>query len=195
MWQKCYRGFESHPYRTMEEFILFLKVWFLESGIKIAVILVAAWIITRIGKVFISRIVTSLVKESDRAVGKTEGQQRRINTLIKVFYSTKKFVIWTIAFLTILPEFNINIAPLLAGAGLAGLAIGMGARSLIQDYFSGIFILLEDQYRIGEKVNVGGKEGKVLDFNLRRTVIKDSKGNIHYIPNGQTAVVSNLSRK
>ncbi len=177
-----------------QEFLLFLKVWFQESGFRIIIILFAAWLVARIGRAFIIKIVSSVVKESDKKVGDSSLQNKRIDTLVGVFYSSLRFIVWIIAVLTILPELGINIAPLLAGAGLVGLAVGMGARSLIQDYLSGIFILLEDQYRIGEKVNILGKEGKVLDFNLRRTVLGGSGKEIHFIPNGQINSVSNLSR-
>ena len=97
--------------------------------------------------------------------------------------------------LTIFPEIGVNPTPLLAGAGLVGLAIGMGSRNLIQDYLAGLFILLEDQYRVGEEVEILGKKGKVIDLNLRRTIIRDTEGIIHSIPNGQIKVVSNFSRK
>ncbi len=88
-----------------------------------------------------------------------------------------------------------NPTPLLAGAGLIGLAIGMGSKNLVQDYLAGLFILLEDQYRVGEEVDISGKKGEVVDLTLRRTVIKDAEGIIHYIPNGQIKSSSNLSRK
>ena len=78
---------------------------------------------------------------------------------------------------------------------MVGLAIGMGSRSLVQDYLAGLFILIEDQYRIGEEIDVSGKKGKVVGLNLRRTIIKDSDGIIHYIPNGQVKIASNFSRK
>jgi len=102
--------------------------------------------------------------------------------------------VWLIAILTILPEFGINIGPLLGGAGIVGLAIGMGSRSLIQDYLSGLFILFEDQYRVGEEIEIAGIKGRVKNLNLRRTVLENPKGTIFYIPNGQIRKVSNFSR-
>ncbi len=120
--------------------------------------------------------------------------EEKIKTIFKVFNSTFKAIVWTIAILTVLPELGINIGPLLAGAGIAGLAIGMGARSLIQDYISGTFILFEDQYRVGEEVAIGGVKGVVQDINLRRTVIKDGEDALHIFSNGQINRVSNLSR-
>lgn len=165
-----------------QSIIAFTKNWVLESGIKVAGILVAAWIIVFVGRIIISRIVY-------RSVGK-----KRAPTIIKVLSSTKSFAIWVIAILMILPEFGINPTPLLAGAGLVGLAIGMGAKNLIQDYISGLFILFGDQFRMGEKVKVAGIEGEVEGFDLRQTTIKSKEGQIYYIPNGQITIVSNLSR-
>ncbi len=168
----------------------FLRSWLFESGIKIIAILIIAWIVVSISRFFVSRAVKVFFEKE----GKKEILSQRIKTLTSVFSSTLRFVIWTVAILTILPECNINIAPLLAGAGLVGLAIGMGARNLIQDYFSGLFILLEDQYRVGEMIDVGGTKGKVVNLNLRRTTLKGDNGVIHTIPNGQIAKVSNFSR-
>ena len=145
-----------------------------------------AWIVVAVSKVIISRIVYN-------SVGRDH--QNRAETIIKVLSSAKSLAIWAIAFLMILPELGINATPLLAGAGLVGLAIGMGAKNLIQDYLSGLFILLEDQYRAGEKVKIAGMEGEVKNFNLRRTLLQDETGNAYYIPNSQVTVVLNLSRK
>ena len=172
-----------------------LNNWIFGEGIKVIVILIVAWIVVRIGRIIISRSVKAFMKTSKRIRKDGVIQEQRIKTLTKVFKSTFSIVIWTIAFLTILPELGINITPLLAGAGLAGLAIGMGAKNLIQDYLSGLFILLEDQYRVGEEIDIGGIKGKVIDLHLRRTVIKDDKGTIHFILNGQIKTASNFSRK
>jgi len=165
--------------------------WTISHGIKIIVILFIAWLSARISRVFISRLIRTLIEKSKDSIV----QEQRGKTLSKVFCSTLKIVIWIIAVLTILPEFGINPTPLLAGAGLVGLAIGMGSKNLVQDYLAGLFILLEDQYRVGEKVDIGGKKGQVVDLTLRRTIIKDAEGIIHYIPNGQIKSSSNLSRK
>ncbi len=165
--------------------------WVIAHGIKVVVILFIAWLISRISKVFISRLIRTLIEKSKDSIV----QEQRGKTLSNVFCSTLKIVIWIIAILTILPEFGVNPTPLLAGAGLIGLAIGMGSKNLVQDYLAGLFILLEDQYRVGEEVDISGKKGKVIGLTLRRTVIKDSEGTIHYIPNGQIKSASNLSRK
>ena len=164
--------------------------WVIGSGIKVVIILFLALILSKVAKVFVSRAVKTIVEKSNGQI-----QKERAKTLSKVFSSTLKIIIWVIAILMLLPELGINPTPLLAGAGLIGLAIGMGARSLVQDYLAGLFILLEDQYRVGEEVDISGKKGQVIDLNLRRTIIKDSEEIIHYIPNGQVKTASNFSRK
>ncbi len=169
--------------------------WAFTHGIKVIIILFVAWIIIKISESSISRLVGTFIEKSKLLSGNVKIQEERTRTLIKVFNSSLKIAIWVITFLTILPEFGVNPAPLLAGAGLVGLAIGMGSKNLVQDYLAGLFILIEDQYRIGEEVDLSGKKGKVTGFNLRRTTIKDSEGAIHYIPNGQIKITSNFSRK
>ena len=169
--------------------------WLISHGIKILVILVLGLILSKIAKVFVSKVINTIVEKGNGIIGNGQIQKERAKTLSKVFNSTLKTVIWVIAILMLLPEFGINPTPLLAGAGLIGLAIGMGSKSLVQDYLAGLFILLEDQYRVGEEVDISGKKGQVVDLNLRRTIIKDSEGIIHYIPNGQVKTSSNFSRK
>jgi len=169
--------------------------WIIGPGIKVIVILFLALIISKIAKVFVLKVIRTIVEKGNGIIRNGQIQKERAKTLSKVFSSTLKIVIWVIAILMLLPEIGINPTPLLAGAGLIGLAIGMGARSLVQDYLAGLFILLEDQYRVGEEIDISGKKGQVIDLNLRRTIIKDSEGIIHYIPNGQVKIASNLSRK
>ena len=173
-----------------------LLAWLLSPGIKIGVILIMAFIITRFIKVFISKFLQNLNNKALK-FGKIEPkfEEKRLKTLEKVSFTFLKTIIWLVAFITILPELGIEIAPLLAGLGVGGLALGFGARSLIQDYLSGLFILLEDQYRTGEEVEIAGTKGKVKDFNLRITTIIDIENTLHYIPNSQIKKASNFSRK
>lgn len=172
-----------------------LTSWFISHGIKIVVIFILALVLSKIAKIFVSKLIKTIVEKSNGMIANGQIQEQRAKTLGRVFSSSLKIVIWVIAILMLLPEFGINPTPLLAGAGLIGLAIGMGSKSLVQDYLAGLFILLEDQYRVGEEVEILGKKGKVVDLNLRRTVIKDPESVRHYIPNGQVKSASNFSRK
>lgn len=170
--------------------------WFFIHGIKVLIVLFVAWLFGRIVKIFLSRVLRKAIKQSlDLGKKSTKAEEERAKTVSRVIISVVKAGIWAVALMTILPEFGINTAPLLASLGVMGLALSFGARSLIQDYFSGLFILLEDQYRVGESVEVAGAKGIVVDFNLRRTVIKSEDNNLHYVPNSQIKKASNFSRK
>jgi len=174
----------------------YLTKWFLVHGTRIAVICFLGWLGFRIGSLFIKKFIGAVAKRGYRfkKEGDKDSQNKRIETISRVFISFFRALIWIFIFLTILPEFGINIGPLLAGVGIMGLAIGMGARNLIQDYLAGIMIILEDQYRVGEMVEILNKKGKVLDITLRKTVLEGEK-EIYFIPNGQIKTVANLSRK
>jgi small conductance mechanosensitive channel len=172
----------------------FIKNWFSVSGYKPALIVglsILAYIFLRIAG---RRIVKALAKvkiiKSDRTANENE---LRIKTLSKVIINTGGIVIFIIAVLTLLQNFGINIAPILAGAGVAGIAIGFGAQSLIKDILNGFFILLEGQFVEGDFVKIKDKVGVVEDFNLRRTILRDFKGDIHVIPNSQITISTNLT--
>ncbi|MCK6390779.1 MAG: mechanosensitive ion channel family protein [Azonexus sp.] len=120
-----------------------------------------------------------------------EGVQR-VRTLSRVLRYTANVAITLLAMLLILGEVGISVAPLLGAAGVAGIAIGFGAQSLVKDYFTGFFLLLENQLRIGDVVEAGGKTGAVEEVTLRYLRLRDYDGNVHYIPNGQITVVTNM---
>jgi small-conductance mechanosensitive channel len=103
-------------------------------------------------------------------------------------------VIVLVATLMVLGLFNVDIGPAIAALGIAGLAVGFGAQTLIKDWLSGVFIVAENQFNAGEHVRIAGVEGHVEDFSLRRTVLRDADGTVHHVPNGQIIVASNLSR-
>jgi len=167
--------------------------WSLEHGIKIVAIFVAALIILRILKSIVRRVIKSAV-EKTYEVRDGVALEKRTATLEGVFYSTIKIAVWIIAVLMIIPEFNINIGPILAAVGIAGLAFGFGAQYLIRDLIAGLFIILEDQYRKGDVIKVGDISGKVEDINLRKTVLRDIDGVEHHIPNGEIKIASNRTK-
>ena len=167
--------------------------WSLEHGIKVIAIIVATWIVLGILKAIIRRLVKSVINKTyktrdDAAI------EKRAATLESVFYSTVKIVIWVIAVMMIIPEFGINIGPILAAVGVVGLAFGFGAQYLIRDLIAGLFIILEDQYRKGDSIKVGDIAGTVEEINLRKTVIRDVDGIVHHIPNGEIKIASNRTK-
>ncbi|OGO53103.1 MAG: hypothetical protein A2148_05390 [Chloroflexi bacterium RBG_16_68_14] len=163
------------------------------SGVRVIVIIVATYVALHI----IQRVLKPAFRTATAA--QMQGQpaveiEKRVDTLTHVAYRTIWVVALLVGLLTILPEFGIDTRALLAGAGLAGLAIGLGAQSLVRDVLSGLFILIENQYSRGDVVNVAGVGGLVEDVNLRRTLLRDLDGTVHSIPNGQISVASNLTR-
>lgn len=119
---------------------------------------------------------------------------QRIRTLSRVVRYTLTVVITVVAGLLILGEFGISVAPILGAAGVVGLAVGFGAQSLVKDYFTGFFLLLENQIRHGDVVEAGGKTGVVEELTLRYLRLRDYSGNVHFIPNGGISTVTNMSQ-
>jgi len=123
-----------------------------------------------------------------------EDTAKRTATLERVVSSAVSTVVIMMAFFMIISELGVNIAPLLAGAGIIGLAVAFGAQNMIRDLLAGVFIVMEDQYRVGDVVSIAGISGLVEDFNLRRTVLRDFDLTVHSIPNGEIKTSSNLTR-
>ncbi|MDD2256087.1 MAG: mechanosensitive ion channel family protein [Bacteroidales bacterium] len=175
------------------EYLQPLLQWLLNHGIKIAVIVIAAILIKSIAKKSIQRIVKAAT-HSDRP-GTDEGEIKRMNTIVRIFSWTVSVLITVLAFMMIAQEFGIQIAPLLASAGIVGVAIGFGGQYLVRDVITGFFLIFENQYRIGDVVNMEGLGGVVEDISLRVTTLRDMNGTVHYIPHGEIKKVSNLSKQ
>jgi small conductance mechanosensitive channel len=119
---------------------------------------------------------------------------QQLRTLSSVIYSIGLFIIVFVAALQVLPLLGINMGPLLASAGIAGVAVGFGAQTLVHDFINGFFILVENQYDIGDIIKIAGVQGTVELMTLRRTVLRDADGTVHNVPSSQITVVSNLTR-
>lgn len=128
------------------------------------------------------------------STSRTERQRQRAETIASVLKSVSTFVILGIAFVTILSQLGINIGPILASAGVVGLAIGFGAQSLVQDFLAGIFMMLEDQYGVGDVVDVGDAVGTVEAVTLRTTKIRDLNGGLWHVRNGEILRVCNMNQ-
>jgi moderate conductance mechanosensitive channel len=156
---------------------------------KILLILIVALVVIRIVHTLTRGMVALRARHLPPGI---RGQQ--IQTLASVINSIASFVVWFLVGLTVLDRVGINLGPLLASAGIAGLAIGFGAQTLVKDFINGFFVLLEDQYNIGDAVRLAGVKGTVEDMSLRRTVLRDDDGTVHVIPNSQVQIVSNMTR-
>lgn len=156
---------------------------------KLLVIVVVTFVLLRLLKALTRRL---------RSLGETKDlptlRAQQMRTLSGVVYSAGFFVLVFLALLQILPVLGINMGPLLASAGIAGLAIGFGAQTLVHDVINGFFILMENQYEVGDTVRVGGITGTVERMTLRATLLRDDQGALSTVPNGKIDVVSNLTR-
>ena len=158
--------------------------------LNVIIILMLAWLLMGLSRKLIRMFRDYMNTQCDSA---EEG--RRIETLARVFRHSSSTVIALVAGMLALSELGISIAPILGAAGVMGIAVGFGAQSLIKDYFSGIFLLLENQIRQGDAVEICGKVGDVEDITLRYVCLRDINGNVHYVPNGQITTVTNKSRE
>jgi small conductance mechanosensitive channel len=160
------------------------------TAMRVVVILVAgacAYLLLRVLRGRVGRM------GGDRGAEDYESLQRR-KTLASVVTTGGIAAIVTVTFMMVLDEIGIPLGPLLATAGIAGLAIGFGAQTLVKDVISGFFILLENQYSIGDVIAAGGVDGSVEQVNLRTTILRDLHGTVHVIPNGEIRVLSNRTK-
>jgi small-conductance mechanosensitive channel len=156
---------------------------------KIIVVFLVIFVLQRIVLFFVKK----MRKRADRQVANFH-RAGQLRTMASILRATSYGVLGFIAFLQLLNIFGIPYQPILASAGIVGVGIGLGAQSIFKDMLNGIFILIEDQYNVGEVVTLAGLKGTVEDLSLRRTSLRDADGTLYVIPNSQIATVSNLSR-
>ena len=156
---------------------------------KIAVVLLVIFILQRVVLFFVKKMRS----RADHQVANFH-RAAQLRTMASILRATSIGILGFIAFLQILNIFDIPYQPILASAGIVGVGVGLGAQSIFKDMLNGIFILIEDQYNVGEVVLLAGLKGTVEDLSLRRTTLRDSDGTLYIIPNSQIATVSNLSR-
>jgi len=172
---------------------IFTIEWLKDSGISILIIIVIAAAVYFVLRHLIPVIIKQTMAQ--RMKGKLgEEIKKRSNTLSSVLIKTSLTIIVIFALFTILPEFGINITAMLAGLGVIGIAVGFGAQTLIKDYLSGLFIILEDPYDVGDVVRVGGIAGLVEEIGLRRTILRDLDGIVHSVPNSEIKTASNFTK-
>jgi len=192
--------------------------WVVERPLRIALILLGAWILKKVVHKVIERAVGRLVRQSEHhtedqleSAGKLDFGARatkaihriqerhvrssqRIETIAAVLKSLATALVLAVAALLCLSELNIDLAPLIAGAGIAGLAVGFGAQSLVRDFLAGMFILVEDQFGVGDIVDVGETSGTIEKVSLRTTTLRDVRGVVWTVPNGEIHRTANHSQ-
>lgn len=168
-----------------------LARWLLNAGLRIVIIAVAAYFLIRTGSAAARRFEREMSRGSGLDVIE---RTKRAQTLSRLLQKTLTIVVGAIALLMVLRELDIDITPVLTGAGIAGLAIGFGAQTLVRDIISGFFLILEDQVRVGDVAVVNGQGGLVEQVNLRTIVLRDYEGTVHVFPNGEVKTLANKSK-
>jgi small-conductance mechanosensitive channel len=170
--------------------------WFTGAPLNITVIIILALSISRFGQRWITQFMNRIANADLIPGPKRSGvrQKERAKTTSTVLKSTLNGVVWLIAIFMILSEFGLNLGPLIASAGVIGVALGLGAQTLVRDILSGIFMLVEDQYGVGDRVDVLDVKGVVETVGLRITTVRDAKGTIWYLRNGEILMVGNKSQ-
>jgi small conductance mechanosensitive channel len=182
--QRIQRGIGHNEEMDSKEVL----AWFLGQPVKAAIVVVVALV----ARVVLLRAVDRLTK---RALSSSSRSDQRAATVSRLLHGTISSTVWIIALITILAIAGINVGPLLASAGILGVAVGFGAQTLVKDYISGIFLILEDQFGLGDEVEIGTIRGAVVDVALRVTQVRDAEGRLWYIRNGEILNVANHSRK
>ena len=187
-----------------------LSDWFVQLPLIIMIVLICAWIASKLVQRVILRFAkgigamqasSGIQAIAARAPGSVLADEKhrararaRSETLGHVLRSIAMTVIWTMAALISLSEIGVNLGPMIAGAGIAGIALGFGAQSVVKDFLSGLFMLIEDHYGVGDMITVGNIMGQVKEVTLRSTVVRDRDGIVWHIPNGQIDRVGNFSQ-
>jgi small conductance mechanosensitive channel len=179
--------------------------WFLARPLSVILIVVGAFIATRVARRLIKRWVAKLAdhnaaNEGGSVLGGLGGTSSiraatRTRTIGTVSRGIVSALIWSVAFLLILGTYDVDLAPLIAGAGIAGVALGFGAQSMVKDFLAGFFMLIEDQFGVGDVIDVGEATGTVEAFSLRATTVRDVEGTVWHVPNGEIQRVGNKSQQ
>ncbi len=162
-----------------------------QNAVRIVLIPLVAYLVIK----GIDRLIRRLEKLADEGDPSTRSErEKRVETLGRILRQVVAVFVWGIAAMSILSELGISIGPIMTGAGIAGLAVGFGAQTLVKDVIAGFFVLLENQFRVRDVITTGKVTGTVEAINLRTTVLRDDQGRVHVVPNGSIDVVTNHTR-
>lgn len=165
------------------------------SAIRVLIVILLAWVATAIVNRFVPKIRAHMVKAVGRGNGDSSEFAKRADTVSVLLRRTVTSLIWMVAAITALQQTGFDIAPILATAGVAGLAVSFGAQNLVRDVVSGVFLLLENQIRVGDVAEINGTGGQVEEINLRTTRLRSMEGAVHIFPNGVITKLSNLTQE
>jgi small-conductance mechanosensitive channel len=172
-----------------EEFVQRITTWLWDHGARVLIIVVLAIVVIKLGRAIVRRVFSRVSRKDG-----TENR-KRADTLSALLGHVVSATTLAVAAVMVLSELGVNVGPVLAAAGIVGVAVGFGAQQLVQDIISGFFILLEDQIRVGDVIETAGHAGLVEAVTLRTTRLRDLSGSVHYVRNGRIDVVSNMTKE
>ncbi len=172
-----------------QEYLKSVQVWLQDHGPRLILIVLLAFVLLKVATVLTGKLKGLLARRG----GDLE-YEKRSGTLSGVIHWLLRLVILAVASFMLLSELGVPVAPILTAAGVVGLAVGFGAQNLVQDFISGFFILLEDQVRVGDVIQIGDKSGLVEKVTLRMVILRDQAGSVHFIRNGKIDVVTNMTK-
>jgi len=165
--------------------------WLADHLLNILIILVLGYV----ARVLLTKLIRNIIKQTVRhdLFPSEVDRKKRLTTLDRLVATMVKIVVWVVVTVMIINELGINTGPLIASAGVIGIALGFGAQTLIKDFTSGLFIIAENQYRVGDVIEINDISGVVEEITIRTTVLRDLDGNLHHIPNGSIDVTTNMT--
>ncbi|MBU0731150.1 MAG: mechanosensitive ion channel family protein [Proteobacteria bacterium] len=167
----------------------------IKAGLRVSLILIFAWGVMKLIQRFLRRLEKHLMTKSEAEGEPPSESQKRIETIVRLIHQAVLISLWLTVGLVILKEFGVEIGPIIASAGVLGIAVGFGAQNLVRDVISGFFIILENQIRVGDVAIINGTGGLVEKINFRTTVLRDLGGVVHIFPNGTIDTLSNMTNK
>lgn len=173
-----------------------LQGWIINELPGLIIIIIVLFLLSRFFAFSLKRMKQSLIRKAKKSDKRDAGEvEKRINTLVGILSGGIKIILWSVLFMIVLKKFGVDIAPLLASAGIIGVAIGFGSQELVRDFISGFFILLENQVRTGDVAVINGTGGLVEKIELRTMTLRDFSGVVHIFQNGKINTLSNMTKE
>jgi small conductance mechanosensitive channel len=167
----------------------------IKTGFRVGLILLVAWVAMRMLHRVLKHLESHLIVKGEAGGGPPSESEKRVETIVRLLRQAALLALWTIAGLMILKEVGVEIGPIIASAGIVGVAVGFGAQNLVRDIIAGFFIILENQIRVGDVSIINGTGGLVEKINFRTTILRDLGGVVHIFPNGTITTLSNMTNE
>jgi small-conductance mechanosensitive channel len=174
--------------------LVYIGVDFTKAALRILLIVIVAYVVLRLLRVALNRMETFLVRAGIPSETMPDAAMKRVRTLVGVLWTIAASLVWFMAVLTTLGQIGVNVGPILAGAGVVGLAVGFGAQNLVKDLVSGFFLILENQVRVGDVAVINGTGGLVEAISFRTIVLRDESATVHVFPNGSINTLANMTK-